>query len=48
LLYVLLFVAAAQFFVRGRDDGDTPPWVDIYTVAETSAPARGVHRGERD
>jgi hypothetical protein len=34
LLYVLLFVAAAQFFTaRNATDWDAPLWVDIYTVA---------------
>jgi hypothetical protein len=34
LLYVLLFVAVAQFFLsRQMKDWDAPLWVDIYTVA---------------
>ena len=34
LLYVLLFVAAAQFFTaRHTTDWDAPLWVDIYAVA---------------
>jgi hypothetical protein len=34
LLYVLLFVAAAQFFTAQQStDWDAPLWVDIYTVA---------------
>lgn len=34
LLYVLLFVAAGQFFMaRHTTDWDAPLWVDIYTVA---------------
>jgi hypothetical protein len=34
LLYVLLFVSAAQFFMaRHTTDWDAPLWVDIYTVA---------------
>ena len=34
LLYVLLFVAAAQFFTSQRmTDWDAPLWVDVYTVA---------------
>jgi hypothetical protein len=34
LLYLLLFVAAAQFFsARRARDWDTPLWVDIYSVA---------------
>jgi len=34
LLYVLLFVAAAQFFTAQQaTDWDAPLWVDIYTVA---------------
>ena len=34
LLYVLLFVAAAQFFTaRNAADWDAPLWVDIYAVA---------------
>ena len=34
LLYVLLFVAAAQFFTaRNATDWDAPLWVDIYAVA---------------
>jgi len=34
LLYILLFVAAAQFFMTQRaTDWDAPLWVDIYTVA---------------
>lgn len=34
LLYVLLFVAAGQFFAaRSATDWDAPLWVDIYAVA---------------
>jgi len=34
LLYVLLFVAAAQFFAGWRSkDWDEPLWVDVYAVA---------------
>ncbi len=44
LLYVLLFVAAAQFFaVRRATDWDTPLWVDIYTVAGDDAPVTQRH-----
>lgn len=40
LLYVLLFVAGAQFFMaRHTTDWDAPLWVDIYAVAGDSAPA---------
>jgi len=40
LLYVLLFIAAAQFFTaRNVTDWDTPLWVDIYGVAGDSDPA---------
>jgi hypothetical protein len=40
LLYVLLFVAAAQFFTaRHMTDWDAPLWVDVYAVAGDSAPA---------
>ena len=40
LLYVLLFVAAAQFFMaRHTTDWDAPLWVDVYTVAGDSHPA---------
>ena len=39
LLYVLLFVAGAQFFIgRHTTDWDAPLWVDIYAVAGDSAP----------
>ena len=39
LLYVLLFVAAAQFFTaRNMTDWDAPLWVDIYTVAGDDDP----------
>jgi hypothetical protein len=39
LLYVLLFVAAAQFFTtRHATDWDAPLWVDIYTVAGDDDP----------
>lgn len=39
LLYVLLFVAAAQFFTARRmTDWDAPLWVDIYTVAGDDDP----------
>jgi len=39
LLYVLLFVAAAQFFTsRYTTDWDAPLWVDIYTVAGDGLP----------
>jgi hypothetical protein len=38
LLYILLFVAAAQFFTRQQTtDWDAPLWVDIYTVAGDDA-----------
>jgi len=43
LLYVLLFVAAAQFLTaRNATDWDTPLWVDIYSVAgdDTAATRR--------
>jgi hypothetical protein len=37
LLYVLLFVAAAQFFAaRHTTDWDAPLWVDVYVVAGDS------------
>jgi len=40
LLYVLLFVAAAQFLTaRNMTDWDAPLWVDIYTVAGDANPA---------
>jgi hypothetical protein len=40
LLYVLLFVAAAQFFTaRNSTDWDAPLWVDIYAVAGDDDPA---------
>jgi hypothetical protein len=40
LLYVLLFVAAAQFLTRQRaKDWDTPLWVDVYAVAGDDRPA---------
>jgi hypothetical protein len=39
LLYILLFVAAAQFFTAQHTaDWDAPLWVDIYTVAGDSDP----------
>lgn len=39
LLYVLLFVAAAQFFMtRHTTDWDASLWVDVYTVAGDSDP----------
>ena len=39
LLYVLLFVAAAQFFTASHtSDWDAPLWVDIYAVAGDSSP----------
>jgi hypothetical protein len=39
LLYVLLFVAAAQFFMnRHTTDWDAPLWVDIYTVTGDADP----------
>jgi hypothetical protein len=39
LLYVLLFVAAAQFFTaRHASDWDAPLWVDVYAVAGDSSP----------
>lgn len=39
LLYVLLFIAVAQFFVAQRaTDWDAPLWVDIYVVAGDSDP----------
>jgi hypothetical protein len=39
LLYVLLFVAATQFFVvRHTTDWDAPLWVDIYAVAGDGDP----------
>lgn len=40
LLYVLVFVAGAQFFMaRHATDWDAPLWVDIYVVAGDAAPA---------
>jgi hypothetical protein len=40
LLYVLLFVAAAQFFTaRYATDWDAPLWVDIHAVAGDDDPA---------
>lgn len=40
LLYVLLFVAGAQFFMtRHTTDWDAPLWVDIYAVAGDDAAA---------
>jgi hypothetical protein len=40
LLYVLLFVAAAQYFTtRQTTDWDAPLWVDIYAVAGDAEPA---------
>jgi len=40
LLYVLLFVAGAQFFMaRHTTDWDAPLWVDIYAVAGDASPA---------
>jgi hypothetical protein len=40
LLYVLLFVAAAQLVTaRNATDWDAPLWVDIYAVAGDSDPA---------
>ena len=40
LLYVLLFVAAAQFFTaRNMTDWDAPLWVDVYAVAGDDDPA---------
>jgi hypothetical protein len=39
LLYVLLFVAAAQFFTaRHTKDWDAPLWVDVYAVAGDDDP----------
>jgi hypothetical protein len=39
LLYVLVFVAAAQFFaMRSATNWDAPLWVDIYTVAGDERP----------
>jgi hypothetical protein len=39
LLYILLFVAAAQFFTARRmTDWDAPLWVDIYAVAGDDDP----------
>jgi hypothetical protein len=39
LLYVLAFVAAAQFFMTARTkDWDAPLWVDVYTVAGDTTP----------
>ena len=39
LLYLLLFVAAAQFFtVRQTKDWDAPLWVDVYAVAGDGHP----------
>jgi hypothetical protein len=39
LLYILLFVAAAQFFTaRNMADWDAPLWVDIYAVAGDDDP----------
>lgn len=40
LLYVLLFVAAGQFFAaKSATDWDAPLWVDIYAVAGDDRPA---------
>jgi hypothetical protein len=40
LLYVLLFVAAAQYLTaRQTTDWDAPLWIDIYTVAGDREPA---------
>jgi hypothetical protein len=40
LLYVLLFVATAQYFTaRQTTDWDSPLWVDIYAVAGDGEPA---------
>jgi hypothetical protein len=39
LLYVLLFVAAAQFLTaRNMTDWDAPLWVDVYAVAGDDSP----------
>ena len=39
LLYVLLFVAAQQFFAsKSATDWDSPLWVDIYAVAGDDRP----------
>lgn len=39
LLYVLLFVGTAQFFMaRHTTDWDAPLWVDVYTVAGDADP----------
>ena len=39
LVYALLFVAGAQFFMaRQTTDWDAPLWVDIYAVAGDAAP----------
>ena len=39
LLYILLFVAVAQFLTgRNTTDWDAPLWVDIYTVAGDAHP----------
>jgi hypothetical protein len=40
LFYVLVFVAAAQFFTaRNTTDWDAPLWVDIYAIAGDRHPA---------
>jgi hypothetical protein len=40
LLYVLLFVGAAQYFMgRYATDWDAPLWVDVYVVAGDAHPA---------
>ncbi len=46
LLYILLFVAAAQFFTDARaTDWDAPLWVDVYTVAGDGDPRHApLHR----
>jgi hypothetical protein len=47
LLYVLLFVMAAQFFTgQYTTDWDAPLWVDVYTVVGDSAPATRRYVGE--
>ena len=40
LLYLLLFVSAAQYFTSRRStDWDTQLWVDVYTLAGDADPA---------
>ena len=47
LLYVLLFVAAAQIFTtQYTTDWDAPLWVDVYTVVGDGDPATRRYVGE--